>query len=337
MSPRLLHLTNGTAINPPIREAGIDGLIVSWDDVLHEGPVPAGLNAAALRQRRVEFLASCGWGRTDAIERSMAQRDEALVTAIGADGANTAALGRVDEIVLWFEHDLYDQLQVLQILDRVPLDGAPRVSAVPDGDYLGTQPASAFSGLFEARREVSSTQRLAARDAWAAFRSSDPRHLFDVLPRVASLPHLGAALTRHLQQFPSTTNGLSRTEQQTLEAVAGGATAMRDVFEATQRREPAIFMGDAAFLAHFCGLVRTSRPLLRAIAGPETAGTRGGGLAIAQSSMTDRLALTDDGRRVLAGDADRVALCSIDRWLGGVHLSGRGPVWRWSDEGLRFR
>jgi len=25
-----------------------------------------------------------------------------------------------------------------------------------------------------------------------------------------------------------------------------------------------------------------------------------------------------------------VKLCGIDRWLGGVHMQGRGRAWRWS-------
>jgi len=41
--------------------------------------------------------------------------------------------------------------------------------------------------------------------------------------------------------------------------------------------------------------------------------------------------LTPAGREILAG-ADFVARYGIDRWLGGVRLTGRGPVWRW-DEG----
>ena len=40
--------------------------------------------------------------------------------------------------------------------------------------------------------------------------------------------------------------------------------------------------------------------------------------------------LTDEGRDLLRGGSDRVKLCGIDRWLGGVHLEGRGPAWRWS-------
>jgi hypothetical protein len=41
-----------------------------------------------------------------------------------------------------------------------------------------------------------------------------------------------------------------------------------------------------------------------------------------------RVALTDDGRAVLAGHADRVDLLGLDRWLGGTHLHA-GAVPRW--------
>ena len=43
------------------------------------------------------------------------------------------------------------------------------------------------------------------------------------------------------------------------------------------------------------------------------------------------VAITELGREVLAGRADRVAMAGIDRWLGGVHLRGH-VVWRWDDE-----
>ena len=40
--------------------------------------------------------------------------------------------------------------------------------------------------------------------------------------------------------------------------------------------------------------------------------------------------ITALGRQVLAGATDRVHECGIDEWRGGVHLAGKGPVWRWS-------
>ena len=124
-----LHLTNGTAIIPAMRDAGITGTIVPWDDVLHEGPVPEGLGTAALRERRAEFIAGCGWGPLESIRRSLTERDSILEHAVRG-GALSPSGRPIDEIVLWLEHDLYDQLQRLQILDRVPLDGTPRISAV---------------------------------------------------------------------------------------------------------------------------------------------------------------------------------------------------------------
>ena len=45
--------------------------------------------------------------------------------------------------------------------------------------------------------------------------------------------------------------------------------------------------------------------------------------------LAQDLTLTAAGRAVLSGTADAVALRGIDRWLGGVRLSGRHGVWRW--------
>jgi hypothetical protein len=233
-----LHITNGSSIVPKMHEAGIGGRIITWDDMLHEGPVPAGLNAAALREVRAQFLASGTGESHETIGRRLRARDEAI-----------EQVHDVDEIVLWFEHDLYDQLQLIQVLDRLDNNGVPPVSAVPGDDYLGYQPAARFPELFETRRAVTSAQFLAARDAWTAFRADDPSHIMDVLDRVTDLPHLAPALRRHLQQFPSVTNGLSRTEQQTLEAVSRGVSAVRDLFRvAHQQGEEAMFMGDLGYL-----------------------------------------------------------------------------------------
>ena len=44
------------------------------------------------------------------------------------------------------------------------------------------------------------------------------------------------------------------------------------------------------------------------------------------------LRLTEAGREVLAGRRDHVALNGVDRWIGGVHLTGTDVPWRW-DEG----
>jgi hypothetical protein len=49
------------------------------------------------------------------------------------------------------------------------------------------------------------------------------------------------------------------------------------------------------------------------------------------AEMATGVRLTDTGARVLAGEADQVALNGMDRWIGGVHLHGLHVPWRWDD------
>jgi hypothetical protein len=88
-------------------------------------------------------------------------------------------------------------------------------------------------------------------------------------------------------------------------------------------------MGDSGFLFHLGALLNTPHPLL------EIVSERAPGLTFL--SLGDEVGLTDAGRRVLAGSADRIDCCGIDRWLGGVHLTGQGPVWRWDQKRQTIR
>src|SRR3954451_11233782 len=66
----LLHVTNGESAGHTLRQTGIGGAALSWQDVLHEGPVPAGPRPALLRAR-ARFLSECGWGSVGAIHASL--------------------------------------------------------------------------------------------------------------------------------------------------------------------------------------------------------------------------------------------------------------------------
>src|SRR5919109_2595815 len=102
----VLHITNGDHAAEQIRAAALGGEVLPWRDVLHEGPVPPPATLDSLRPLRARFLAGQGWGNAVEIAREFERRDRALGTAAAAE-----------EVVLWFEHDLYDQLQLAQILD----------------------------------------------------------------------------------------------------------------------------------------------------------------------------------------------------------------------------
>jgi CRP-like cAMP-binding protein len=136
--------------------------------------------------------------------------------------------------VVWLEHDLYDQLQLLQILDAVARAGAGvrsvellvvgDVAGRPDFHGLGELTAPELEALWPARVPLTDEVLELGRAGWATLCAPDPRALAAFAARpLAGLPYLGAALLRLLEELPDVASGLSRTERQLLEAVAGGA------------------------------------------------------------------------------------------------------------------
>ena len=99
-SPKFLHVADGTSTTDTIREAGIPGATSIWADPLHEGPVPGQLSDAALLDVRARHLSS---GAPDFAAR---------VGEIAAEMQHwrevIADVASYDELVLWFEHDLFD-------------------------------------------------------------------------------------------------------------------------------------------------------------------------------------------------------------------------------------
>jgi DNA-binding transcriptional MerR regulator len=59
----LLHVTNGESAGNTLRQTALGGAVLSWQDVLHEGPVPD-VPAAELRRVRARFLASAAGARS---------------------------------------------------------------------------------------------------------------------------------------------------------------------------------------------------------------------------------------------------------------------------------
>jgi hypothetical protein len=319
-----LHVTNGDAAAEALRLAGLPGEALPWRDVLHEGPVPAGLDPAALAEVRARFVAARGWSAYETVLADLTERDAALARA-AADPAV--------EIVLWFEIDLYDQLQFLQVLDRLTTrrpagasTAAVDVGALSGMDGfvgLGACDAGQIRRLYRTRRPVLEAAFSLGQAAWAAFTAADPAAIEALLASdTSALPELAAALRRHLEEFPATGDGLARSERQLLSALAGGARTPLEAFAVQRAGEARPFLGDTIAWDRLGDLGSCRHPL---VAHPDQAAL----LPPGEAFVHQPLILTATGRAVLTGRVDRAALGGLDRWLGGVHLTGPTPAWRW--------
>jgi hypothetical protein len=308
---RTLHITNGDSAAGTMNEARIIGDILPWRDVLHDGPVPGGLSLPQLSPVRARFLSEVGWDDEAQLLHAFKARDDVVLRYEEYEG-----------VVLWFEWDLYDQLQLLQLLDffadRLGTRETPlRLELVSLAGYLGNLQPEKFHDLYARRQPVNVAMLSLGKKAWRAVTSSDPRDVVRILEGDTSpLPFLEGALNRFLEELPWSSDGLSRAERQLVEGIAGGASKFSDVFQYATGREERIYCGDASAALYLQRLAGGVSPLVS---------FQSNGQALKDADLS----VTDAGRSVLAEDKDWIELGGSDRWLGGVHLEGANAKWRW--------
>ena len=319
---RRLNITNGDTAAGTLNEAGIEGKIISWRDVLHEGPVDASLSLEELSKQRARFISERRWDDFAHVSGDFAERDRVI-----------QHLDYFDEIVLWFEDDLYDQLQLIQLLDflgRSPAHKNKTLSLIQVDGYIPPLSAAKLKDLDAKRSRVTAEQFDLARGAWRAFGSGDPSSIAALLEeKTSALPYLAPALRRHLEEFPAVGTGLSRSEREALTAIDKGHTTPVAAFLEVAKLQESIFLGDIVFYSYLERLSGSKNPLVTWADGTSV---------VSPSSQKSRefvdgeLKLTPLGRDVLAAKRDWQTINAESRWLGGVEILPGGECWRWDPD-----
>ncbi len=298
---KTLNIVNGDACINIMKSAGIQGDFLPWRDFLHEGPVPAHLSLKELSEVRAKFISEYGLGKFDDIYKEFIERDQKL---------STFAL--YHKIVLWFEHDLYDQLQLLQILAWFAKENLEKtnLTLICTNNYLGESSAHQIQRLQQYETTILKEHLQLAHRAWHAFRESSPTRWVNLMSEsTALLPFLKTAIYRMLQEYPSTHSGLSRSAYQALMVIDSGADEPLEIFNQSQALEERRFMGDVIFwkiLENFekYGVIK---------------------------KIEGKLMVTALGKELLNGKKNWLAIMPKERYIGGVKLSHE-KVWCWDEK-----
>ena len=291
--------------------------ILAWGDALFEGPVLTELDEAGFREKRARFLDEMGWEDFEEAARRFELRDATL-----------RRRSAEEEIVVWLSTDLFDQLQLLQVLERAARLNATVSVAVGVGEPMDLYNASPteFRRHFDGRRRVGEDALREASDRWVLLGSADPIAI-ERAARVQStaLPHVPPALLRLLAELPSRQTGLGRTDEAILRAVDDGASGFYEVYGGMMRAEERPFMSPGLMASALDRLAEGPVPLVSYTEGEPAEGTD-------TWTFTELVSITAAGRSVLAGADDAVTLRGIDRWIGGLHLTGHAAPFRWDRE-----
>lgn len=316
-----LHIRCGSDLQAPLREAGFSGDFLEYSNPICQGPV---IDDPGWLQYRAAFIAEA-YG--DLIGRDLSQITQ------GSEQAEHdlhSAAHRYDRVVLWFEHDSYDQLVLARCLAQFAETPPRRLDLISIDHFpgaarfigLGQLPPEALHLLWTQRQPVTARQLQAGASVWRMLRAPDPRPLAAVTSTLPELPHLAIAVRRHCQELPWVHDGLSLTERLVLQILADGPKPIGEIFGILMHeREPLPWLGDIMLLHILRDMARARQ-------------------AVFESSFTgdDRrwphecLTITDLGRAILAGQVDFLSLQPPERWVGGVRIVPVLPCWRWNDQ-----
>src|SRR3954469_19608660 len=244
----IVHVCNGDSTADSLSLADLPGEIRVWADALDQGPV---LPVSDPEHWKVRggFWSSRGFREADG---KLAAYDHGVDEAAGAE-----------ELILWFEHDLFDQLALIRLLARLSRAGLPaqltivsidRHPEVPNFLGLGQLKPEQLAALWPRRTPLSRDSIDEAITAWIAVTASDPRALPFLTRRVKALPFLAGALERHLEEFPDPQSGMSRTQRQILAAVARGEGTASALMQLSHASDPRYTLTDFVLWQTLAGL-----------------------------------------------------------------------------------
>jgi len=314
MKGNFLHITNGGSAAEIMQQAEFSGEILPWQDVLHEGPVPAGKTLQEMSEIRAKFIADEKWDTLSEVQTWFRYRDSLIERFHEYDG-----------LILWFEHDLYDQLQLIQILSYLATQDIKdaNIMLCCIDRYLGMLSVEDMKAITAEAKPLGYEQIVIATTAWQIFTLNDPNALLQMLEQdTKCLPFLDGAFRRLIEEYPNAKTGLTRTQFEILKIISENALPPGKLFGEYIKTEERRFMGDTVFWKYIALMLEGDSPLLTL---PE-------GIVLTLPSSPDQiLTITELGKQVLNGEKTWSVRDRLNRWIGGVHLTPDN-YWGWDDE-----
>ena len=209
MEAQILHITNGGALTGYLNELEIEGEIMTWQEMLCEGPTHETIHTNAHITARKSFLKAY-YG----VDLDLKKVEFALKQL---DNANN----RYTEIVLWFEYDLFCHINMLAVINllkqkkiNLPLylvcSGRVKGSKTLKG--LGELSSSQLFSHYKNKTKLTNTDIDLAITLWQIYCGKDHNLFKPYIVKPSSFAYLSNCLKAHLERFPNTTNGLNTLE-----------------------------------------------------------------------------------------------------------------------------
>lgn len=217
MSNVILHITNGDSTTNYLKKLAFSGNFITWREMLCEGKTINTVGSEAFWKTRFNFLKS-----------SYKVTKKTFTNYTLKEYQNLCNVKECKEIVLWFEYDLFCQINLLAVISWLKNHRKnDLISLVCSGNIKGSEKLVGLSELNPAQIQEHYKKRiqLSQEDIeygdyiWQLYCAKSPLRLQTIyqLKKPTAFQYLSTALNTHLQRFPSIENGLNNVENFVLE------------------------------------------------------------------------------------------------------------------------
>lgn len=254
-----LHLLNGDTTLQQFKQTNIPGATFVWREILCEGPTVVAIGSKSHWETRATFLKKFS---PDGFEKYFQSLREEM---------DRVDLDLYDEVVLWFEYDLFCQINLLGAISwlrsklgkkmpRFSLICLSKHSAYDRLVGLGEIKASEYPNLLRARQVLSELDLSFAEQLWRLYCSQKHDQLLDLIETQSSanFPYLAPAIKAHYRRFPNSHNGLTEIEETILQLLFKEAKTPHSIVSNLLRMENYYGFGDLQYFK----LLESLAPLL---------------------------------------------------------------------------
>lgn len=214
---RLLHITNGDGLTEKLQQLELPGEVVVWREMLCEGPCVSDVSSVEFIRLRKKFLKEAYGISEKEYQAEFLEELEKL-----------SALQQYDEIVLWFEFDLFSHMNMLALISNL----LQKVQQQPfylvcSGRLKGEEELVPLSELsvkqllehYRCRIELVQDDLEMANLIWELYCGNKPARLISEIKKTSNFEYLSSCIRAHIERFPSTKSGLNTLEENILKLI----------------------------------------------------------------------------------------------------------------------
>ncbi len=218
-----LHITNGSSLTSYLQKLDIKGDIITWTEMLCEGPTTKDIGSDAFSKARTTFFKET---------YDADYNDSGFIKELD----KLDELESYSEVILWFEYDLFCHINLIaaiSLLKRKKVRGpiylvcSGRIDDEKDLKGLSELTESQLRAHYKAKMELSVDDIALAQKAWDIYCGDDHNLLKPLIVRPSNFKYLSNCLKAHLRRFPDVRSGLNTLEYNTLKLIREHAVKSR--------------------------------------------------------------------------------------------------------------